>query len=85
VRIETRWRTTCVATKDNNKSKNPMKEKIKTNLDFSDLLIEIAVVFPRRPTPDTPRPTRWGAGCQFTLFCVSFGDRTPLTLRPLTC
>jgi hypothetical protein len=42
VRIETRRRTTCVATKDNSKSKNPMKEKAKIDLDFSDLLIETA-------------------------------------------
>jgi hypothetical protein len=34
----------CRNPKDNNNSKNPMKEKTKTHLDFSDLLIENALV-----------------------------------------
>src|ERR1700690_3235928 len=35
VRIETRWRTTCVAHSDHSKSKNARKEKTKKDLDHS--------------------------------------------------
>jgi len=48
VRIETRWRTTRVAT--NNEGKNSMKEKKRRSiLDRSDLLIENAVYFGTSP------------------------------------
>jgi hypothetical protein len=39
VRIETRWRTTCVATREKNK-KPPNKEKSEIPVDISDRLIE---------------------------------------------
>jgi hypothetical protein len=39
--IETRWRTTCVATEA--KKKSPTKKKEKIDVDNRDLLIEIPV------------------------------------------
>ena len=44
VRIETRWRATCGATKRTTKQR-PYEGKGRTNLDTSDLLIENAQVF----------------------------------------